>query len=325
VRQAYRDALPSGRHPAAVLYLRVDPGELDVNVHPAKAEVRFRDPGAIRALVTGSLVRALGLRSRSGAPAPVSYAPAATGFARVGEPTAPADLPLQLPTDPTFAGAAALDPSTASPHAPASVPLASHRYLGQVFGTYLILEGPEALLLLDQHAAHERVLFERLRQALADEKPQRQALLVPIACELPRSTADVLVEHAELLDRAGFELEPAESGLRGGLRVNIRAVPAVLSMRAEPDWAELLEETAATLRDAEGEGARAGLEAALHGVLATAACHAAIRKGDRLDPREVQGLLEALDDTVWFPNCPHGRPVLLSWPEIELERRFGRR
>ena len=113
--------------------------------------------------------------------------------------------------------------------------------------------------------------------------------------------------------------------MRGGGSVGIRAVPALLSVRGDRDYAALLEETAAALREPEAFGTRDGIDAVARGIFATAACHAAVRKGDRLDPREVQGLLEDLDRTLWFPNCPHGRPILVELSEAELERRFGRR
>ena len=319
VRQAYQDALPPGRHPAAVLYLSIEPGEIDVNVHPAKAEVRFRDPGAVTRLVRDALVQALGLRSRAPAPPATGYLGGPSAPLGVGERRPPADLELfgRGPGQSAFAG---VDPS-----GPPPLPFARHRYLGQVFGTYLVLSAEETLLLLDQHAAHERVLFERLRQSLLGGELERQALLAPVFVELSRASADALEAHAGELKRAGFELEPAPGAVRGGVRVGVRAVPVILATGRAPDWQQLLEETAAALVAPDPEGARDGIDAALHGTLATAACHAAVRKGDLLDPREVQGLLEALDETVWFPNCPHGRPIASQISAEELERRFLRR
>ncbi len=324
VRSAYEDALPPGRHPAAVLYLSVDPGEVDVNVHPAKAEVRFRDPGAIRSLIRESLIAALGLRARSAG----AYREAQRGF-RIGEPRPPAELGLlgrgpglgQLdpPSDP-----AAYPPAGLADQRPAA-PLAAHRYLGQVLGTYLVLEGPDELVLLDQHAAHERVLFERLRQTWLDGKLERQALLLPVRSELPRSLADALEAYSDQLARAGFEIEVGGGALAGGTEVVLRTVPALVGGAAHADWPRLLEETAAGLREPESSSARDGIDGAVHGILATAACHSAVRKGDRLVPEEVKALLESLDETVWFPNCPHGRPVLVTLAVPELERRFARR
>ncbi len=312
VRQAYRDALPPGRHPVVVLFVEADPGEVDVNVHPAKSEVRFRDPRAMSALVRRSLVGALDLRARNAVHAPRALPGEAS---RVGEEPAPEDyawapgLPLRPPQGPQ-----------GSPFS-----FVALRYVGQVLGTFLVLEGADQLVLLDQHASHERVLFERMRQALFDDKLERQNLLTPIWLELPRSDADALLSNEASLGRSGFEIEGGEGTASGGVRIGVRAVPAVLAHGARIDWPALLEETARGLRDPDAQDARDGLEGALHGILATAACHAATRKGDRLETREVQSLLEALDDTIWFPNCPHGRPILSALDGAELGRRFLRR
>ncbi len=164
-----------------------------------------------------------------------------------------------------------------------------------------------------------------MRQTLLEGKLERQALLLPVRFELGRSAADVLAGASELMERGGFELEIAEGGLRGGVWVGVRTVPAVLTGRRDTDWASLLEETAAALREPEAHETRDGLEGALHRILSTAACHAATRKGDRLGPRDVEGLLQSLDEMIWFPNCPHGRPILSVLPESDIERRFLRR
>jgi DNA mismatch repair protein MutL len=323
VRAAYRDALPPGRHPMVVLFLQVDPDEVDVNVHPAKWEVRFRNPGAIHALVRGSVARAVGAER-------VLYTGTrATSTQSVHDQglRPPPDLVLgdisprnneasqESPIDP-------LDPRPAEP----PVAFASLSFVGRALGTYLLFERPGGLVVLDQHAAHERVLYEELREAWFGEKVERQALLLPVWIELPRSAAEPLLARQEELARAGFELEAGEAGVRGGLRVGLRTVPAVLADRPPREgWEALLEQTAAALREPESAESREGFEAGVHGALATAACHAAYRKGDRLEAREVQALLEALDRSVWFPTCPHGRPLLALLEEEEIGRRFLRR
>jgi DNA mismatch repair protein MutL len=169
------------------------------------------------------------------------------------------------------------------------------------------------------------VLFERMRRTLLDGKLERQAFLVPLWLELSASGAEGLSAELERLERAGFELEIGERGVRGGVRVGLRTVPALLAAREATDWAALLEESAAALRDADPVESRDGIDGALHEILASAACHAAVRKGDRLEPREVQALLESLDETIWFPSCPHGRPIVGRFDEAALERLFGRR
>jgi DNA mismatch repair protein MutL len=316
VGDAYRDALPAGRHPAGVLWLSLDPDEVDVNVHPAKQEVRFRDPGALRRLFSDALRRALGVPERSRAWAQADLAPSVRELPPGGG-FAAASASSAEPTHDLFAGA----------DAPLVRPAAfrSLRYLGQALGTYLVLEGPAGLVLLDQHAAHERVLFERLRVDLLAGKLERQALLLPVRVELTRADADLLLARANVLARAGFELEGEGESLRGGLRVALRALPAPLARAPRTNWPLLLEETAAALRDPAARESRDGLEGAFHAAFATAACHAACRKGDRLEPREVEALLVALDEAVWYPNCPHGRPILLHLDAAELERRFLRR
>ncbi|MFQ5513461.1 MAG: DNA mismatch repair endonuclease MutL [Myxococcota bacterium] len=321
VRDAYRDALPPGRHPVAVLHLEIETDQIDVNVHPAKWEVRFLQPDAVRRLVRDALVAALGLGARATSPRPPASDPfegvrhVAEGGPHVGS------FALALP--PTEAVGRA--PAEHAVLGEADFAFRSLRYLGQALGTYLLFEAEGAIVLIDQHAAHERVLFERLRAGLFDGKLERQALLLPVRLELPRSEADALRGAGEALERAGFEIDVEEGGLKGGVQVAIRAVPSVLASCSDVCWSKLLEETAAALRDPGARESRDGLEGALHGLLATAACHAATRKGDRLAPEEVDALLVALDETIWFPNCPHGRPILSVVDGNELERRFLRR
>jgi DNA mismatch repair protein MutL len=201
----------------------------------------------------------------------------------------------------------------------------SLRYLGQALGLYLVLESDDGLVLLDQHAAHERVLFERLRRASAEDKLERQELLLPLELELARDDAETLAAHESLLERAGIELEPGPPSSRGTVPARLRALPALLAERAGTDWPALLRETAGLLREPAEREARDGLERALHDLFATAACHSAVRQGDRLDAQAVRALLAGLDGEVWFANCPHGRPVALSLDRAELERRFLRR
>ncbi len=322
VRDAYRSALPPGRHPVVVLFLQIDPDQVDVNVHPAKWEVRFRDPGRVHRLVRGTLLGALGAP-----PALYPHATASGPVVREGG-FAGRERGLRPPPDLVFGSTDALDPAD-QPSAPdrpgRPVTFRSLRFVGQALGTFLLFERPGGLVLLDQHAAHERVLYERLREAWFGGKVERQALLLPVWVELPRTVAEPLLTHREELSRAGFEIEEGEASVRGGMRVGLRTVPGVLSERTpRGGWGTLLEETGAALRSPGLQESREGLEAGVHAALATGACHAACRKGDRLDPREVQALLEALDEAVWFPTCPHGRPILALIEESEISRRFLR-
>ena len=318
VRDAYRDALPPGRYPVVVLYLQVEPGEVDVNVHPAKWEVRFRDPSA----VTGLLRRAIGaaIRVRGSLPTERGFAPGSSGGASIA-----GDFGL---VDGFFAAPAADESERSDAAGVPARPAFSFsrlRYVGQALGLYLVLEGESGIVLIDQHAAHERVLFERLRRAALDDKLERQPLLVPLALELSRSDAETLESNDALLARAGIELETGAGSLRGTVHASLRSVPALLAERRGTHWPQVLAETARALAEPAPREARDGLERALHDLLASSACHAAVRKGDRLEAREVEALLAALDETLWFPNCPHGRPILSTLDLGELERRFLRR
>ncbi len=318
VRDAYRDALPPGRYPIVVLFLQVDSGEVDVNVHPAKWEVRFRDPAAVTAL----LRRAIGAAVRVGTSPGPEYRLATPAQGRA---TAAGDFDFS----PGFFAPAPIAVAEsadgrATPPSP-GLSFARLRYVGQALGLYLVLEGESGLVLIDQHAAHERVLFERLRRAVLEDKLERQPLLVPLELELSRGDAETLDANAELLARAGIELETGAATLRGTVRASLRSLPALLAERRGASWPEMLAETARALSEPGPRESRDGLERALHELLASSACHAAVRKGDRLDPREAGALLEALDDTLWFPNCPHGRPILATLDAAELERRFLRR
>ncbi|MEX2205649.1 MAG: DNA mismatch repair endonuclease MutL [Myxococcota bacterium] len=319
VRDAYRDALPPGRYPVVVLYLQVEPGEVDVNVHPAKWEVRFRDPGA----VTGLLRRAIAAAVRVGGAArsEPAYLPSSGGLSGGTSDFALADGLFASAQRFDGAGSPAVFDASGRP----GFAFSRLRYVGQALGLYLVLEGEAGIVLIDQHAAHERVLFERLRRAALDDKLERQPLLVPLPVELSRADAEVLEANAKLLARAGIELEPGASSLRGTVHASLRSVPALLAERRGTRWPEVLAETARSLPESAQRETRDGLERALHDLLASSACHAAVRKGDRLEAREVGALLASLDETVWFPNCPHGRPILSTLDLGELERRFLRR
>ncbi|HTO52511.1 MAG TPA: DNA mismatch repair endonuclease MutL [Myxococcota bacterium] len=314
VRDAYRDALPPGRYPVAVLFLGADPELVDVNVHPAKWEVRFRDPRAVSDL----LRRAIGQAVRGGAVG--QGVPAYSEPLQLEPASWVADRSIGASEADRSMGRVPMRPSDQRPFA-----FSKLRFLGQALQLYLVLEGESGLVLLDQHAAHERILFERLRRALQDDKLERQELLIPLELELSRADAETLAEHQSLLERAAIELELGEAGARGTVSARLRALPALLAERARTDWPELLRETAGHLREPGERESRDGLERALHQLVATAACHSAVRQGDRLDARAVTALLAGLDEEIWFANCPHGRPIALALDRAELERRFLRR
>ncbi len=305
----YRDVLPRGRFPAAVLFLDL-PGEaVDVNVHPAKSEVRFADPRSIHQLVARAVQGALAARSWLGGTRPAAPEP---GPAR--EVPAPA-----APCAPRAEGRGPAPELRAAPAA--GLRLSELPLLGQLLATYLVLAAPDELLLVDQHAAHERVLYERLRGQWLARGIESQGLLVPVTAQLEARAEAALAGSAEAVARLGFDLEPFGAGA-----VVVRSVPALLGARDPQALVrDLAEELAAAgpAADPLHPGARQ-LEAADR-LFAGLACHSARRKGESLDPREQRALLDALDAIPWAPTCPHGRPVAVPIPRAEIERRFARR
>jgi DNA mismatch repair protein MutL len=279
--------------------------------------VRFADPQGIHGLVRSTVGEALASRrwlappvqGAGGAPGapPIAVRPPASQtdwmLAREGVPPAPA--------------------SGADRGAPVSAPLrfGDLRLLGQLLGTYLLIEAKDGLLLVDQHAAHERVLYEQLRSEWRGSGVARQGLLATESIELDAPGAAALFAATDLAAELGFELEPF-----GERTVVLRAVPALLAGR---DPAPLLRGLAEELQFARDAGAavRPGthLLDRADALFASLACHSARRAGDVLDPREQQALLRRLDTVPWAPTCPHGRPVAIRVDLPEIERRFGRR
>jgi len=341
--EIYRDLLPRGRFPAAVLFLDIPPAQVDVNVHPAKWEVRFADPRAIHELVRHGVRDAVSARrwlAVDGAPAAataIADGAAATGAAENGP--SPRTAPARDGGSSDWVFAEGVDPAN---HATAQLAMdspgfrfedfrtgeaaprvrfADLRLLGQLLSTYLVLETKEQLLLIDQHAGHERVLFERLRAEWLERGVESQALLTATTLRVEPEPLAALIECREAVARLGFDFEPY-----GDATVAIRAVPALLAGR---DPGQLVRNLAEELAEA-GAGAdalRAGsrsLEAA-DAVFASLACHSARRKGDVLSPQEQRALLDAMDAIPWAPCCPHGRPVAVSIELAEIERRFSRR
>ena len=314
--QVMRDVLPRGRFPTALLFLEVSPGAVDVNVHPAKWEVRFRDPRSVHHLVTAAVRDALEARSwlgGGGAPGP-GYRPwpAAVADAQATRAAPGGDWTF---ASPSRAGEGA-GPALLLPPPSAQRPLrfTELRLLGQLLGTYLLAEEKEGLLLVDQHAAHERILYEGLRAAWLEGGPERQALLAPASLELEPAQAAALAEHRDVARALGFEVEPFGAGA-----VVVRAVPALL---AERDPLGLLRSLAEELRAAGLLGAplQPGtriLEAADR-LFASLACHAARRAGEVLSGEEQRALLDALDAIPWAPTCPHGRPVAVPVTRAEI-------
>ncbi len=319
--ETYRDVLPRGRFPTAVLFLRVAAGGVDVNVHPAKWEVRFADPRTVHRLVSATLSETVSRRGWLTAPARGSAGVSPAAFADRAQEPAGASRGDWL-----FARPSEAPPPVAAADAPVALPaarpfrFAELRLLGQLHGTYLLLEAKDGLVLVDQHAAHERVLYESLRAAWLGSGVPRQPLLVAETLELEPASQAALSEHAALALALGYEVEPF-----GASAVVVRAIPALLVDR---DPLGGLRSLAEALRE---EGAsdpvpRAGsrwLDAADR-LFASMACHAARRAGEVLPSEELRALADALDAIPWASTCPHGRPVAVPLSAGEIARRFGR-
>ena len=336
--EIYRDLLPRGRFPAAVLFLDIPPERVDVNVHPAKWEVRFADPRAIHELVRHGIRDAVSARrwlAVDGPPAAAmrvaegEFASRATRVREGGssdwvfaEGVDPADnaTPPRAANTPEFR----FEPFGANEAESERTPrarFADLRLLGQFLSTYLVLETKEQLLLIDQHAGHERVLYERLRSEWLERGIESQGLLTPTTLRVEPRPLAALIESSEAVARLGFDFEHY-----GDSTLAIRAVPALLAGR---DPGQLVRNLAEELAAA-GAGAdalRAGSRSldAADRVFASLACHSARRRGDVLSLQEQRALLDAMDAIPWAPCCPHGRPVAVPIELAEIERLFSRR
>jgi len=222
---------------------------------------------------------------------------------------------------PFHGGSAATEAGAHGPEPGAPVRFGELRVLGQLLATYLLCERPDGLLLVDQHAAHERVLYERLRSQWLDEKVARQALLLPETVELAPEAVAALETASDAIARLGFEVEPF-----GESAVVVRALPALLSGRSPERLVRDLADEVSQAREAEATfqpGSRILVDA--DRTLATMACHSARRAGESLSTSEQRSLLAELDTIPWAPTCPHGRPVAVPLDREEIERRFSRR
>jgi DNA mismatch repair protein MutL len=318
LRVAFRDVIPVGRHAVAALFLDLPADALDVNVHPAKTELRFRDPASVRALVIGTIGRALaggaGSTVPTGRPALhlIHSRPShGGGFARPA-PSLPgfAEPRLPLAGAPAARMLAVPDPMLASvPDHPLGAPVA------QVLDTYIIaVAGDGSLVLVDQHAAHERLTHEALRAQMEAGGVRSQPLLLPSVVELTPADAARLLARAPELAAFGLTIEAF-----GGGAVLVRALPAALGA-ADP--APLLRDLADELAELDETTA---LAARLDAVLARLACHGSIRAGRRLAAAEMDALLRQMEATPRAATCSHGRPTVLKLSRADIERLFARR
>jgi DNA mismatch repair protein MutL len=309
LRVAYRDVIANGRYPVTALWLDLPPDELDVNVHPAKTELRFRQADAVRGLVISAVQRALGGGAGLAAPRPaltgfrpslhlVPHTPRHEGFAE-------AQLAL--------GGTPLARPQTLAP----ATPMADHPLgaaLAQVLDTYIVAAtAAQEIVLVDQHAAHERLTHEALRSQLAENGVRSQALLLPAVVDLPQAAANRLVEAAPALAALGLDIESFGPGA-----VLVRAIPAALGA---PDPAPLIRDIADELAEC---GETTTLAARLDAVIARMACHGSIRAGRRLSLPEMDAMLRQMEATPRAATCSHGRPTFLKLTKADIERLFQR-
>ena len=328
VKEAYRGLIDPGRYPTIVLFMEIDPRQVDVNVHPAKAEVRFRAPSLVHGAVLSAVRRRLReadltpdfelnrvTLSTAGAPAEFverfrMLNPAQKGFVY-------SEVKQALAAEaPEFLAVGDDDPD-ADPRGAEILPtIKLVREVLQVHSSYLVTQDEQGLLIVDQHALHERVMFELLLEAVSKGPLESQRLLMPAMVEVDPSQVDLLDQLRPLLERIGIEAEPA-----GPAAVAIHAFSTFLFERGvEPP--EFLRDV---LDRSSREGIETDPEAALHETLDMMSCKAAIKAGDRLSEREIAELLGRREQVERSSNCPHGRPTTLRLTIADLEKQFGRR
>ncbi|MGU3398884.1 DNA mismatch repair endonuclease MutL [Brucellaceae bacterium D45D] len=350
LRGAYADVIARDRHPVAVLFLTLDPALVDVNVHPAKADVRFRDPGLVRGLIVGAIKQALaqsGIRpATSGAEAMLQAFRAegvqprspSTGYALQNwrstpvtprsewspETAHPAHRPLDFAAPAFHENGQAMLAEVSVPAADArgtledapvelqQKPLGAAR--AQIHANYIVSQTEDSLVIVDQHAAHERLVYEALKNALHSRPIPGQMLLIPEIIDLPEEDAERLASHADTLARFGLGIEQFGPGA-----IAVRETPAMLG---EMNAQQLIRDLADEIAEHDTSD---GLKAMLHHVAATMACHGSVRSGRRLKPEEMNALLRDMEATPGSGTCNHGRPTYIELKLSDIERLFGRR
>ncbi|MFD2651362.1 DNA mismatch repair endonuclease MutL [Brucella rhizosphaerae] len=352
LRGAYSDVIARDRHPVAVLFLTLDPSLVDVNVHPAKADVRFRDPGLVRGLIVGAIKQALaqsGIRPATSGAEAMLQAFRAEGF-QPRTSTSGYTAPTWRPATPSTPRTE-WSPQTAHPaHKPLGFdsPLAFHedeqatiesitipaadaratiteatvetmqKPLGaaraQIHENYIVAQTEDSLVIVDQHAAHERLVYEALKNALHSRAIPGQMLLIPEIVDLPEEDAERLTAHSETLARFGLGIEQFGPGA-----IAVRETPAMLG---EMNVQQLIRDLADEVAEHDTSD---GLKAMLNHVAATMACHGSVRSGRRLKPEEMNALLRDMEATPGSGTCNHGRPTYIELKLTDIERLFGRR
>lgn len=318
LRAAYMDVLSRDRHPVAALFVDCDPTLVDVNVHPAKSEVRFRDPGTVRGLIVSGLRHAL---AGAGHRASTTVANATLG-AITPEQTAPRVYQMDRPSfnarsmtfqaqAPGFSEAQSARIEPVIEGEPDDLPLGAAR--AQVHENYIIAQTESGIVIVDQHAAHERLVYEKLKAQMAENGVAAQALLIPEVVELSENEAAHLLEIADDLAKLGLTIEPF-----GGGAIAVRETPAILGeVNAEAMIRDILDE----LTD---QGDSASVQARIEAILSRIACHGSIRAGRRMQAAEMNALLRDMEATPLSGQCNHGRPTYVELKLADIERLFGR-
>jgi DNA mismatch repair protein MutL len=322
IRAAYGDLIPRGRSPLLALFLDVAPSDVDVNVHPAKAEVRFRDAGRVRGLMIGAMRQALEA---------AGHRASAQGGVLTVESFSAGILPNTPPTTPSFSLSRELREAAQTPFAVIDTPSADMRVpdhegsttaidkpLGavraQVHENYIVAQTHDGLVIVDQHAAHERLVYEKLKTALGNGGVATQGLLIPAIVTLDPDDAELLCSRADELAELGLVLESFGEGA-----VAVRETPALLG---DTDVDGLVKDLAAELHS---DGTARALKDRLDSVASRMACHGSVRSGRRLTVEEMNALLRQLEATPYSGQCNHGRPTYVALKLSDIERLFGRR
>ena len=324
LRGAYADFLSRDRHPVVALFVDCDPQKVDVNVHPAKSEVRFRDPGLVRGLIVSGLRHAL---AEAGHRASTTVANATLGAMRP-EPQAARVYQMDRPSfaakqasyaaqapgfaemPETYSARVFEEPETA-PEEPADTPLGAAR--AQVHENYIIAQTESGIVIVDQHAAHERLVYEKLKNQMAENAVPAQALLIPDVVEMSEGDAARLMDVADDLARMGLTVEPFGAGA-----VVVRETPAILG---EVNTKALLNDILDELADT---GEARALQERIEAILSRVACHGSIRSGRQMRAEEMNALLREMEATPYSGQCNHGRPTYVELKLSDIERLFGR-
>ena len=316
LRAAYFDVLSRDRHPAAVLNLIVDPTRVDVNVHPAKAEVRFREPDAARSLIITALRTALSGAGHRASTTVASQTLAAFRVEMPSQTTLATAFTLQAPQGFAEAPQARIAEPLAQPvveaSSPDAHPLGAAR--AQLHENWIIAQTADGIVIVDQHAAHERLVYERLKSELAAKGIARQPLLIPEIVTLSPADAALILSAADALAEAGLIIEPF-----GGTAIALTETPAILG---PVNGTALLRDILDELTDA---GHSALTRARIDAVLSRMACHGSVRSGRQMRPEEMNALLREMETTPNSGQCNHGRPTYVELKLHDIERLFGRR